>query len=65
MENKFQIRYLWCIAQFEYERNKSKKIEMVQNKKITHNSLVAFFKQKTTKKMMGKYDENKLIFSNT
>ncbi len=35
---------------------------MVQNKKITHNSFVAFFKQKTTKEIMGKYDENKAYF---
>jgi hypothetical protein len=38
---------------------------MVQNKKITHISFDAFLKQKTTKKTMGKYDEKKLIFSNT
>jgi hypothetical protein len=40
-------------------------MEIRQKIKITHISFGAFFIQKTTKKTMGKYDENKLIFSNT
>jgi hypothetical protein len=57
MEYKFHIKNLCCLAQEFVDINPSIINEADMYKKITHNSFVAFFKQKITKKIMGNNEE--------